>query len=91
MKLGRASLFLFGLSLVLLIALTVFESALVGMPLWAERVVTFLLLILPAGVGAVLGVMSLLRREGHTWLTVIAIVLNTIFAIFHLMIVLFAG
>ncbi len=91
MKLGRASLFLLGLSLLLLIALTVFESALVGMPLWAERVVTFLLLILPAGIGAVLGVMSLLRREGHAWLTVIAIVLNTIFAIFHLMIVLFAG
>ena len=93
MKLNLAgrSLFLFGLSIVLLIAFTLFESALAGMSLGMERLITFLLLVLPAGVGSVLGVMSLLRKEGRVWLGVTGVVLNSLFAFFHLMIVLFAG
>jgi hypothetical protein len=35
--------------------------------------------------------MSLVRKEGRTWLAVIGIVLNSLFALFHLAGVLFAG
>ena len=91
MKLSQVSLFLFGASVVLLVALTLFESVLVWMSLGIERLVTFLLLILPAGIGAILGALSLLRKEGRIWLAVTGVVLNTLFALFHLMIVLFAG
>lgn len=91
MKLNMASLILFILSVVFLGALTLFESALVEMSIGVERLLTFLLLVLPAGVGSVIGVMSLVRREGRPWLAVTLVVLNTLFALFHLMIVLFAG
>jgi hypothetical protein len=57
----------------------------------AERIVTFALLVLPAGIGAILGIMSLLYREGRAWLAITGIVLNTLFALFHLALVLFAG
>jgi hypothetical protein len=35
--------------------------------------------------------MSLVRREGRAWLAVTLVALNTLFALFHLLIVLFAG
>jgi hypothetical protein len=93
MKPGLAgkSLLLLGLSVVILVALTLFESALAGMSLGTERLVTFLALVLPSGAGSVLGTISLMRREGQTWLAVTGVVLNTLFALFHLMLVLFAG
>jgi hypothetical protein len=46
---------------------------------------------LPAAVGAGLGVTSLTRREGRMWRAIAGIVLNTLFALFHFMIVLLAG
>ena len=85
------SLILFGLSVVFLIFWTVSESVFAGMSTSAERIVTFVLLVLPAGIGAVLGVMSLLYREGRRWLAITGILLNTLFALFHLALVLFAG
>lgn len=90
-SLAAVSLILFGISIVFLIAWTAFESALVGMAAVAERVVTFSLLVLPAGFGAILGVMSLIQREGRTGLAITGILLNTLFALFHLLLVLFAG
>ena len=90
-NLATVSLILFGLSVLFLIAWTVFESAFASMSVVAERIVTFSLLVLPAGIGAVLGGMSLLHREGRAWLGIAGIVLNALFAVFHLMIVLFAG
>jgi len=86
-----ASLLLLFVSVILLVALTVFESALVGMSLNAQRVLTLLGLVLPAVIGFVLGVISLVRKEGRTWLAIVSIVLNALFALFQLMIVLFAG
>jgi len=93
MKLGliSKSLLLFGLSVFLWVVLTLFESALVGMSLTTERVVTFLCLVLPAGLGSVLGWTSLVRKDGRAWLAVAGIMLNTLFAIFHLVVILFAG
>ena len=90
-NLAGMSLLLFGVSVLLLIGLTLSDAELLGMSAGAERLMTFLLLVLPAGIGAVLGVMSLLRREGRTWLASAGILLNTLFALFHSMVILFAG
>ena len=90
-NLAGTSLLLFGLSILLLIMLTLFEAALLGISAAAERLITFLLLVLPAGSGALLGVLSLRRKEGRTWLAVTGILLNALFALFHLMILLYAG
>ena len=93
MKLSFAgkSMLLFGVSIVLLVAQTMFESGMAQTSLGVERLITFLLFVLPAGAGAVFGIMSLIRREGRSLLAVLGIVFNTLFALFHLMIVLFAG
>ncbi len=85
------SLVLFGLSVVFLILWTVSESVFAGMSTSAERIVTFAMLVLPAGIGAIVGIMSLLNREGRGWLAIIGIILNTLFALFHLALVLLAG
>jgi len=90
-NLASVSLILFGLSVTVLLLWTLFESALVGMSTVTERIVTLSLLVLPAGFGAVLGVISLWHKEGQAWLGITGIILNTLFAVFHLMVVLFAG
>jgi hypothetical protein len=93
MKAGLAagSIILLALSILLLVILTVFESALAGMSVATERALTFGLLVLPAAAGAALGVVSLTRREGGAGLAITGIVLNTLFGIFHLLLLLFAG
>ena len=88
---ARTSLLLFGISTLLLIVLTLFESALAGLPQSLERVITFLALVLPAGVGAVFGWLSLTRREGKNWMALSGLIFNTLFALFHLAILSFAG
>jgi len=91
LNLRSGSLLLFGLSVVLWIVLTLFESALVGMSLTTEKVITFLSLVLPAALGAGLGAVSLVRRDGRMWLAVAGVTLNGLFALFHLLILAFAG
>ncbi len=91
LSLATGSLILFGLSIVVLVVLTLFESALVGVSLATERLMTLLGLVLPAAIGIVLGIISLVRREGRTGLAIIGVFLNSLFALFHLMIVFFAG
>jgi hypothetical protein len=91
LSLAAGSLALFGLAVVLLIILTLFESALVGMSLESERILSLLGLVLPAILGAALGVLSLTRKEGRAGLAITGIALNTLFALFHLMVILFAG
>ena len=90
-SLANVSMILFGLSVVLLILWTIFESSFAGMSPFAERIATVSLLVLPAGIGAVIGLMSLMYREGQKWLASTRMVLNTLFALFHLLLVLFAG
>jgi hypothetical protein len=90
-SLAYISLILFGLSIVFLILWTVFESAFLGMSSVAERIVTLSLLVLPAGIGGVAGVRSLINKEGRTALAVTGIILNTLFALFHLALILFGG
>lgn len=88
---ARTSLLLFGISTLLLIVLTLFESALAGVSQSLERIITFLALVLPAGVGAVFGWLSLVRREGKNWLALSGLIFNALFALFHLAILSFAG
>ena len=90
-SLATVSLIVFGLSVLFLVVWTMSESAFLGLSAVAERVVTFALLVLPAAIGAVLGVMGLMRKEGHKGLAITGILLNTLFAAFHLLLVLFAG
>ena len=90
-SLAGYSLILFGVSAVLLVVITVFESSLTGLSAAAERILTFLLLILPAVIGALFGILSLSHKEKQPWLALSGVVLNTLFALFHLMIILFAG
>lgn len=91
MKLIHISLGLFLLSVVFVGAITWWESALISMSPDMERALTFLLLVLPAGSGAILGAISLRRGEGRAWLAITLVMFNTLFALFHLMVVLFAG
>ncbi len=91
LSLAGGSLLLFSVSVLLLVLLTVFETAMTGLSLGAERIITLLLLVLPPAAGAVLGGMSLSRKEGKAGLGITGMILNTLFALFHLMIALFAG
>ena len=91
MKLIDISLTLFLLSVVSLGGITLFETAMLGLSLGIERLLTFLLLVLPSGIGAVLAALSLKRRERSAWLGSALLALNALFALFHLMVVLFAG
>lgn len=89
--LAGKSLILFGVSFLVMLGLTLFESALIGTSLGVQRLITLVAIVLPAGAGAALGVLSLVRREGRAWLAVAALLLNAAFALFFLAIVLFAG
>ena len=91
LNLSTGSLLLFGVAIFLWLLLTLFESALVGMSLQGERLITLLGLVLPAAIGTTMGLVSLIRKEGRGWLAIVGVLLNAVFALFHLMIVLFAG
>lgn len=93
MKLSLAvrSLIMFAVSIILLIVITLAEKAMAGMSLGTERLITLVALVAAPGLGAVLGVMSLVRKEGRTLLAITGVALNTLSALFHLLIVVFAG
>ena len=59
-------------------------------PLGTQSLITFLLLILLAGTGTVLGVMSWNRKEMKTWWAIGAMVLNLVVFV-TVIILLFAG
>jgi hypothetical protein len=87
---GR-SILLFGLCVLILVVTTLSESAMGAMSLMLQRVITLIGFVGPAVVGVIFGVQSLIRKEGRPWLAFAGIVLNGLFAAFHLLIVLFAG
>jgi hypothetical protein len=90
-NLGAKSLALFGLSLLFLFLLTLFESLLLNLSTTAERILSFLLLVLPAVIGVVLGVLGVRARENRLWMSVLGILLNALFALFHVFVLSFAG
>lgn len=91
MSLGMKSLALFAVSLLFLFLVTLFESSLSILSITAERILSFLLLVVPAVIGMVFGVMGLRAREDMPWMSVLGIMLNALFALFHVFVLSFAG
>ena len=91
LSLGAKSIALFVISVIFLLLLTLFESSLSGLSSTAERVVSSLLLVLPAVVGVILGIMSLVRKESKPWVAIFGVLFNALFALFHLFVLSFAG
>ena len=91
MGLGAKSLALFALSVLFLVLLTMFESSLSELSLTAERTLSLLLLVVPALIGVVIGVLGIRRREVQLWMSFLGIVLNALFALFFVFLLSFAG
>ena len=91
LSLGAISLSLFLMSVLLLMLLTLFESSLTGLSHTAERTISFLLLVLPAIIGIGFGMMSIVRKESRRWIAIVGVLLNALFALFHLFLLWFAG
>lgn len=85
------SLLLFGLSLLFLTLLTLFESSISGLPILIEKVISMIFLVLPGIIGVILGVTSLARKESKPGLAALGILLNGLFALFHVFVISFAG
>jgi hypothetical protein len=90
-SLGVKSIIFFLISILFLILLTLFESSLVGLSLTVERIISLFLLVLPAMIGIVFGVLSFVRKEARLWIGILGILLNALFALFHLLVLSFAG
>jgi len=90
-SLAAKSLLLFGLSIIFLVLLTVFESSLLRVSDTTERVLSALLLVVPGIIGVVLGMLSLQRKEMKTGMAIAGITLNTLFALFFTFVLSFAG
>jgi len=88
---GVKSILLFVLSIVFLVLLTLFETALVGLTITTERIISLLLLVLPGLVGVVYGVLGIVRKESRVWVAYLGVVLNALFALFQLLVISFAG
>ena len=71
--------------------LTLFESFLSGLTTSMERLISVLILVVPAATGVVFGVLSLRRKEPKPWIAVVGILLNGAFAIFNILVLSFAG
>jgi len=91
LNLAAKSMILFALSVIFLILLTLFESTFSGMSLTVERIVSLILLVLPGVIGAAFGVLSIMRKEPGRWLAILGILLNVLFALFHVFVISFAG
>ena len=88
---AATSIALFGFSVLSLLLLTLFESSFSGLPLRIEKAISALLLVLPGVLGTVCGILSLIRKEPKPWLAIPGILLNGLFALFHLFVISFAG
>jgi hypothetical protein len=91
LSLAAKSIALFGLSVLFLLLLTLFESLLSGMSFTAEKAISALLLVLPGLIGLGFGVLSIARKESRRWIAILGILLNGLFALFHLFVISFAG
>ena len=91
LSLGAKSIALFVLSVLFLLLLTVFESSLAGLSLTAERAISALLLVLPAVIGVVFGILSIIRKEPRPWVAILGILLNALFGLFFIFLLSFAG
>jgi|WetSurMetagenome_2_1015567.scaffolds.fasta_scaffold511633_2 hypothetical protein len=90
-SLASTSLLLFIISLAMLWIMTLLESFLSGLTTGMERLISALILVLPASVGVVFGILSLRRNEPKPWIAIAGILLNGAFALFNLLVLAFAG
>jgi hypothetical protein len=90
-SLASKSMLLFLVSLAILWILTLFESFLSGLTTSVERLLSALILVLPAAVGVVFGILSLRRREPKPWIAIAGILLNGAFALFNILVLGFSG
>ena len=88
---ARRSILLLAFSIFSLIAITIFESILVGASQGTQRLLTLFMLVLPAFIGCLYGVQSLRMSEPQRGLAITGTLLNALFGLFHIVIVLFAG
>jgi hypothetical protein len=91
LSLGSKSILLFVFSFVALFLLTFFESSLSGLSLTTERIISALLLVVPGLAGVILGAASLRQKELPRWVAILGILLNSLFALFHIFLLSFAG
>ena len=91
MNLGAKSILFFLLAVLFLVLLTLFESSLAGLSLIAERILSLFLLVVPAVIGILCGILSIVRRESKPWIGILGTLLNGLFAFFHLFLLSFAG
>ena len=91
LSLAAKSIAFFGLSILFLVLLTLFESSLSGMSLTAEKAISALLLVLPEVIGVAFGVLSILRKESKSWMAILGVLLNALFALFFIFLLSFAG
>jgi hypothetical protein len=49
------------------------------------------LLVVPAVIGIVFGVLSIVRKEASRWMSILGILLNALFALFQIFVISFAG
>lgn len=91
LSLGVKSMFLFVLSIVFLVLLTLFETALVSVAVTTERMISLVLLVLPGMIGVIYGILGVVRKESRMWIAYLGILLNVLFALFQLFVISFAG
>ncbi len=90
-NLGSTSILLFLISLAMLWIMTLFESFLSGLSTGWEKLVSVLILVVPAAIGVTFGILSLRRKEPKPWIAIAGILLNGAFAIFNILVLAFAG
>ena len=90
-SLGAKSILFFLLAVLFLALMTLFEASLANLSLRTERALSLLLLVLPAVIGVVLGILSVIRKEPKPWLGILGTLLNALFALLHLFLLSFAG
>jgi len=89
-SLGIKSVFMFLLSILFLILITLFDSSLAGLSMATQRIISFVLLVLPGIAGVIYGIVSIRHKE-KTWIAILGILLNALFALFQLFVISFAG
>lgn len=91
LSLAMKSIALFGLSVLFLLLLTLFEASFSAISLTAEKAISALLLIMPGIIGAIFGILSIMRKESRLWMAILGVLLNALFALFFIFLLSFAG
>ena len=88
---GVKSITLFVFSVLALLLLSFFRTALSGLSISVERTFSIVLLVLPGLAGIVLGAMGIVKNGSRMWLAITGIILNVLIAAFMTFVLLFAG